>query len=105
MADAPKYYILKDKVPVPCDFVEWAHWFETANRHVANDCIGDVRVSTVFLGLDHSWGYGPPLLFETMIFNGRKHTPAYGHMARCSTWEQALAQHAEAIALVHGTLN
>jgi hypothetical protein len=27
-------------------------------------------VSTVFLGLDHSWDDGPPLLFETMIFGG-----------------------------------
>src|SRR6187401_652293 len=26
-------------------------------------------VSTVFLGLDHSWGHGPPLLYETMVFD------------------------------------
>lgn len=26
-------------------------------------------VSTVFLGLDHSWGGGPPLLWESMVFN------------------------------------
>jgi hypothetical protein len=29
-------------------------------------------VSTVWLGLDHSWGQGPPLIFETMVFG-------YGH--------------------------
>ena len=28
----------------------------------------EVRVSTIFLGLDHRWGDGPPLLFETMVF-------------------------------------
>lgn len=25
-------------------------------------------VSTVWLGLDHRFGYGPPLIFETMVF-------------------------------------
>jgi hypothetical protein len=28
-------------------------------------------VSTVFLGTNHSFGFEPPLLFETMIFGGR----------------------------------
>lgn len=32
--------------------------------------VGDVTVSTVYLGLDHRWGDGPPLIFETMIFGG-----------------------------------
>lgn len=27
-----------------------------------------VWVSTVWLGLDHSFGFGPPVVFETMIF-------------------------------------
>ena len=26
------------------------------------------RISTVFLGIDYGWGAGPPLLFETMVF-------------------------------------
>lgn len=26
------------------------------------------EVSTVWLWLDHSFGYGPPLIFETMVF-------------------------------------
>jgi hypothetical protein len=32
--------------------------------------VGEVEVSTVFLGLDHAWGGGTPLLFETMTFGG-----------------------------------
>ncbi len=28
------------------------------------------RVSTVRLPFDHSWGDGPPQLFETMVFGG-----------------------------------
>ena len=32
-----------------------ARWFETAVRTVAVDEIGGERISTVFLGWDHSW--------------------------------------------------
>ena len=39
-------------------------------QRVLRDEIEDVVVSTVWLGLDHSWGDGPPLIFETMIFGG-----------------------------------
>jgi hypothetical protein len=31
---------------------------------------GAVRVSTVFMGLDHSFGDGPPVLWETLVFGG-----------------------------------
>ena len=67
-------WILVGHTPVPCEDVErWAIWFEDINnRRVAEDQIGDVWVSTVFLGLDHSHGVGPPVLFETMAFRGRE---------------------------------
>jgi hypothetical protein len=32
--------------------------------------IGDVWVSTVYLGLDHAMPGQPPLIFETMVFGG-----------------------------------
>lgn len=33
------------------------------------DHVGDLWISTVWLGLDHKWGgAGPPLIFETMVF-------------------------------------
>lgn len=52
------------------DLLKWAEWFENFdNRALANDNIfGWARVSTVFLGLDHRFGDGPPVLWETMIF-------------------------------------
>ena len=37
-------------------------------RVVARTTIDDVFISTVFLGIDHQFDDGPPLLFETMIF-------------------------------------
>lgn len=83
-------YILKDKTPVPCDDIsEWCRWFETANRHVAISDIDEAHVSTVFLGLDHRFGKGEALLFETMIFHGDDVSGnKFGdYCERCSTWE------------------
>jgi len=83
-------YVLNGKEVVPCsDLIEWAKWIESADREVARDDIGDVRISTVFLGLDHSFGEGPPLLFETMVFGG----PQDQKMDRYSTWEEAEEGH------------
>ena len=89
-------YILDGKKAVPCnDLMAWADWFETADRHVAQEAVGDIQVSTVFLGLNYRWGSGEPLLFETMIFGG----PDDGYQTRCSTWEEAVAMHAKALRL------
>ena len=65
-------YILDGTTPVPASLLTWAQWYETAERHVADTWVTPtVRVSTVFLGLDHQFGEGPPLLFETMAFEDR----------------------------------
>lgn len=86
-------YILDDKTPIECpDIIEWGKWFEKAERHVAKTEAGDVKVSTVFLGLDHSFGEGPPLLFETMIFGGDHDE----EMWRYSTWDEAEQGHESA---------
>ncbi|MDX1247536.1 hypothetical protein GHK05_20720 [Sinorhizobium meliloti] len=50
------------------------------------------QVSTVFLGLDHQFGRGPPLLFETMAF--RKGGGDCEQCERYSTWDDAEAGHA-----------
>lgn len=50
-------------------------------------------VSTVFLGLDHQYGDGPPLLFETMVFGG----PLDHEMNRYSTWNEAEKGHQEMV--------
>ena len=88
-------YILDGHEPVLCaDLHKWGRWFETADRHVARDKVGDVKVSTVFLGLDHRFGdKGPPLLFETMIFGG----PHDGYQERYATWAEAERGHAVAV--------
>jgi len=97
-------YILDGRNPIRCaDFMTRARWFETSDRHVAKTDFGDVRVSTVFVGLDCSLGDGPPLLFETMIFGGPFDQDKY--QERCSTWEEADAQHAKAVEVARQSLN
>jgi hypothetical protein len=84
------------------DLLKWAQWFETTkNRIVKQEHHGPYFVSTVFLGLDHSFALSgdpaqPPILFETMVFddsNGRTEVD----QQRCSTWDEAVVQH-EAVA-------
>ena len=90
-------YILEGKEPkLVDDTLEWGRWFETANRCVAKtNLTNNVRVSTVFLGLDHSFGGGTPILFETMIFGG-KHND---YQERYASWEEAEAGHLQAVKL------
>lgn len=90
-------YILDNKCAVECnDILKWGMWFEKADRHVAKTEKEDIQVSTVFLGIDHSFGDGPPLLFETMIFGGEHD----GDQWRYSTWEEAEKGHMEACKLL-----
>lgn len=87
-----KFYILKNCHPVECDLFTWGKWFEQfKNRIVAKTEISsNIRVSTIFLGIDHGFGdEGPPLLFETMVFGG----PADSTMERYSTWNEAEQGH------------
>ncbi len=86
-----KFYILKDKKPVlATDFIEYALWMDDdKNRIVEKTEIGNILVSTVFLGIDHSWGGGSPVLFETMIFGGEYDE----HQQRYCSWEAAEKGH------------
>jgi len=56
------------------ELLKWAEWFEnSANRRVALTFVENKRISTVFLGLDHSFSNAPdavPVLWETMVFGG-----------------------------------
>lgn len=105
-------YKLEGKIPVPVeDVLEWARWFHDADRQVARDIIGNLRVSTVFLGLDHNFSLnGPPVLFETMIFpvdaKGEYiRGEALDYMERYTTWELALEGHRRAVAYAKETLS
>lgn len=80
----------------PLELLDWARLFEDDEyKRIAATHVGDVWISTVWLGLNHSpWGHGPPVIFETMIF------PEQEYQVRTSTKEAALAEHDQAVAYV-----
>lgn len=86
-----QYLLMADHSVVKEDnLLKWAQKNEETNRQVEFTKLhNDVEVSTVFLGLDHRFGDGQPLLFETMVFvDGDE-----GDMERYSTWDEAVAGH------------
>lgn len=93
-------YILnkKGRPVVEPNLLEWAAWMETGARIVAQDHVGKLRVSTIFLGLDHNFSMiGAPILWETAVLGRRKVL----ELARCGgSREQAEAQHAAMVAKV-----
>src|SRR5687767_8891683 len=95
-----RWYVLNDKgepVHEP-DFLRAARAFETQDRAVAKTDIGPAHVSTVFLGLDHSYGGGPPMIFETMVFwDGHD---LHNECERYATRAAALAGHDQMVARV-----
>ena len=72
-----------------------AHDIEQLRTHYAR-----IMVSTVFLGINHAWGGGPPLLFESMCFNG----PLDEAQDRYTTWEQAEKGHKEMVEAVKNAM-
>lgn len=88
-----RYILDSDKQPVEVESLqEWAQFMEDADRQVARTERGSISVSTIFLGLDHSFSPdGPPILFETMVFGGRLDQ----EQRRYSTWAEAIAGHKE----------
>ena len=68
-------YVLDDAgEPRPAkDFIEWAQFFETGKRQVALNEIGDMRVSTVFMGIAVNPLSDHPILFESMVFDAEHH--------------------------------
>ncbi len=94
------HWILDGHEPVEATLEEWGKWFEGGHnyRKVALTDRGSIRISTVFLGIDHDFGgSGPPILFETMIFGGEHDE----YQERYTTWDQAEAGHKRAVEMVH----
>jgi hypothetical protein len=95
-----QYILNSEGDPVPAmDIVTWGRWMQQADRKVARDIVSKgVEVSTVFLGLDHSFGDGPPLLWETMIFGG----PNDQYQERYATLQEATEGHKKALQVALG---
>lgn len=100
-------YVLIGQTPVPVEnSMELAAMFnDESQRRVALTKVGPVTISTVFLGINHQFADGPPILFETMAWIDMEHE-AYGkkwdrswedYQTRCSTWLEAEEMHRQAI--------
>ena len=102
-----RYYILdKDRRVVPCDDVlEWARFMEKDLRVVGRtEYKCGVWVSTVFMGLDHRiMGGGPPLVFETMVFEMTMEGGG-GDQWRYSSWDDAVIGHKAAVRKVEAAM-
>jgi hypothetical protein len=92
------YILDADNNPVlEPDIWKWAKWYETANRHVGNTVLGNIKISTVFLGLDHGFGgFGPPVLWETIIFGGEHDD----YQERYTSYKRAVNGHKLAVDMV-----
>jgi len=97
-------YILDENhkaIPVG-DLTTRVRWMQKKkiNRVALTQVTPEISVSTVFLGLDHSFGGYPPLLFETIVFGG----PMDGEMDRYTTWDEAEAGHEAMVEKVRARL-
>jgi hypothetical protein len=91
-----QYYIMDDdhQIHTTTDIEKWAKWMEgDDNRRVALSKIGDVEISTVFLSIDHNFGDGAPVLFETMAFDRSDGKWDEIEANRYSTYDEALEGH------------
>lgn len=98
----PYFYKLVGQIAVPCkDMDEWAETFGCSDRIVRQTQIGEIFISTVFLGVDHNHFVerDEPILFETMIFVGDRHDGGHwdGYQTRCGTWAEQLDMHEAAL--------
>lgn len=92
-----KHYILKGREHEEVDLITWAKWFDVReNRKIAYSSSSEGwAVSTVFLGIDHSFGEGPELLYETMVFDSG--TELDEDPIRYSTYDAAEKGHEEVL--------
>jgi len=108
----PRYYRLRadhsvEPFPVrsDADLIAWSTEVFGGDRF-GDRCVAStevapgVSVSTVFLGLDRSFGRtGPPLVFETMAFDADRR-----YQWRWSTWDEAVVGHEAALAMLRARL-
>lgn len=78
----------------PGEFLEVAAEWE-AGHTLASDEVGKYWVSTIWLFVDHAWGQGDPVLYESMVFKGDDMSDL--ECRRYTTIPDALAGHAELV--------
>ncbi len=95
----PRYY-RRDGTAFPegeGGLFEWAKAFEDFNARIVRQetLPNGYFVSTVWLGLNHNWGSGPPLIFETMVQDSEGTFEDY--QERYSAEDEAILGHLRAV--------
>jgi hypothetical protein len=82
----------------PTPDIRAANW-EPDARRIGLTQVGTFEVSTVFLIINHQYGEGPPILFETMVFD-KSDGDSFADLfcARYATKAAAEAGHAQVVA-------
>ena len=100
-----------DRKGQPMEMTDWGVKFGDRDYQiVAQHWIRGWMVSTVWLGIDHGFGYSPaPVIFETMVFPPGDEASEHGVMSeeyceRYSTEEAAQAGHDRALSWVREKL-
>lgn len=103
--ELPGLWVLDGRTPRRATVGEWSGTLEDVERRrVALTDLGGVRVSTVFLGVDHGFGSSSrPVLFETMIF-APEHPSLDTTCRRYATWDEAERGHAACVELARSAL-
>lgn len=85
-----------DRAGNPMTMAEWAaRNYRDEERRIALATVAGVRISTVWLGINHNFlMLGPPIIFETMTFGP---PPFDGLQWRYSTEAAALAWHDQVV--------
>ncbi len=83
-----KFYKLENDYLLEVEAHEW-----TGPQQLGDKTVRGVRISTVFLGMEHHGG-----MFETMVFGG----PLDGDLYRCHTLADAQAQHIKVVNAIKG---
>jgi len=96
------HYILVNKRIKSVSLMVWAKWFSRGekDRIVKQENVGVYWISTVFMGIDHSFGIGTRKMFETMIFNQAKNGESGEIFGRCGTYRQAETMHSKAVEFI-----
>ncbi len=78
---------------------ELHEFFASDRRILARSVVGERLVSTVFLPIDHAFGDGPPVLWETMVFwqKAGQAMRTTDFQRRYTSCEAALQGHAETV--------
>lgn len=104
------HWLHYDRSGHPITYAEYGKlkWGSERDEYVriGLDLIGDVTISTVWLGTDQGWLYGnrkkhKPVIFETMTFSERERWDSYLFDRYC-TQEQAIIGHLFACAMIRG---